>query len=73
MEYLRLQLSAVRKDLWDPDCGFLVAARSLYKVQFFTANQEVLSMKSLGDTSEGLSVMGRIFLPTRDQLFCAIR
>ena len=39
--YVHLQLSAVRKDPWDPDCGCLVAARSLYKVQFLTANQEV--------------------------------
>lgn len=35
-----LQLSAVRKDPWDPGYGCLVAARSLYKVQFLTANQE---------------------------------
>jgi hypothetical protein len=40
--YLLLQLSAVRKDPWDPDCGCLVAARSFYNVQFLTANQEVL-------------------------------
>ncbi|KAG0585922.1 hypothetical protein KC19_2G049800 [Ceratodon purpureus] len=38
------QLSAVRKDPWDPDCGCLVAARSLYKVQFLTANQEGLEV-----------------------------
>lgn len=42
-----MQLSAVRKDPWDPDCGFLVAARSLYKVQFLTANQEVLFVNPL--------------------------
>ena len=47
MEAARLQLSAVRKDPWDPDCGCLVAARSLYKVQFLTANQEVLVVSYL--------------------------
>lgn len=53
MEYLLLQLSAVRKDPWDPDCGFLVAARSLYKVQFLSANQEVLVVKFLVKLIDG--------------------
>lgn len=52
MEHLRLQLSAVRKDPWDPDRGFLVAARSLYKVDFLSANQEVLLVKSFCNISD---------------------